>query len=508
MSNVIDEKVVSMRFDNSNFEKNVESSIKSLNNLNSSINSMSSSNMSGLKSIRDSIKGFDMSPISNSLDTITSKFSVWSIAGISAIKKISDQAVDAGEKLLKAFTVDNLAAGWDKFGEKTKSVGTLVSQGFNLEEVEEQVGRLNWFTDETSYNLTDMIDNIGKFTASGLGLKDSADAMQGIALWAAVSGQNARTASNAMYQLSQALGQGYVQKMDWKSIQTANMDTKEFRNTAIQAAISLGTLKKTGEDTFETLNEKEFTFNELFGNGLADGKWLTTDVMMASFKKYSTAVDQIYDYTEKYGVTASEAIAKLNGQLDEFGLKAFKAGQEARTWEDVVDSVKDAVSTGWMSTYEMIMGDYTEATSLFTAMANELYDVFAEPGNVRNLVLEEWKELGGRDVLIDGLADSWATFRDILDGVSTAFRSVFPETTASNLMDLTNKLANFTKNVKEFIESSKSAKTIFAVFKGLFASLNQIKMAAKNLISVVNPLVKTFMQAKNEVLRQKRENTD
>jgi tape measure domain-containing protein len=175
-------------------------------------------------------------------ESLTTKFSALEIAGITAITRISNAAINAGEKLIKSLSVDNISAGFEKFGEKTRSVQTLVAQGYALELVNDQLERLNWFTDETSYNFTDMVGNIAKFTATGAGLEESVTAMEGIALWAAMSGQNAQKASMAMYQLSQAMSKGVLKYDDWKSISNASMDTAEFRKKAAEAAVALGQL--------------------------------------------------------------------------------------------------------------------------------------------------------------------------------------------------------------------------------------------------------------------------
>jgi tape measure domain-containing protein len=235
-----------------------------------------------------------------------------------------------------------------------------------------------------------MVGNIGKFTAAGQGLEDSVTAMEGIANWAAMSGQNAQAASHAMYQLSQAMGAGVMRKEDYKSIQNVSMDTVEFRQHALDAAVALGTLKKTGEDTYKSLvaGKKEFTIDQ-FAEHLTQDAWFTSDVMMAVFKDYSAAVDQIYEYSEEKGITASEAMEELGGQVDEFGMKAFKSAQQARTLQDAIGSIQDAASTTWMNIFETIFGNADEATSLWTAVANEGYDIFVEPLNTLHEIVQE-----------------------------------------------------------------------------------------------------------------------
>lgn len=495
MGNVIDQEVVEMRFDNSDFEKNVRGSMSSLEKLKKSLDV--SNTTKALEDLGNSSSKLNFNGLANAADTIGNKFQhVFDTIIMGGLLKIGAQAVETGEKLIKALSVDNVEAGWNKFEEKTKAVGTLVSQGFDLGLVESQVERLNWFTDETSYNLTDMIDNIGKFTAKGWGLEETSTAMEGIALWAAMSGQNASAASRAMYQLAQV--SAYANKQDWNSIKTLNMDTKEFRQTATEAAKSLGILKQVGDDSFKTLNNKIFSMDELFGEGLAKGQWLTQDVLRQSFQKYSAAVDQIYEYAKEKGITASEALEELNGQVDDFGRKAFKAGQEARTWGDVVDSVKDAVSTGWMTTIEKLVGNYEEATALFTRLSNDLYDVFAESGNERNEILKTWSEFGGRHALMQGLQNIWESFLSILQTVKDTFNQLFPSKTGKELYDLTDRFRDFTEKIKL---SEDQLETLHEI---LWALMVPLKLMS-NISKVGFVLVKTVLQIVAVFIRYARE---
>lgn len=336
-----------------------------------------------------------------------------------AMKRIVENSIDAllgklGQlkNMATSFSIGQISPGFEKFGDKTRSVATLLAQGYELEKVNDLMDELNWFTDETSYNFVDMVGNIAKFTATGQDLDDSVTAMEGIALWAALSGQGAAKASMAMYQLAQAMTKGKLATDDFKSIQNASMDTKEFRQQAVAAAEALGTLEKAGDGVWQTLGGKQFTFNELFtSKGLTEQGWLSSEVMMSVFGRYAKSVKEIQRYvseredvstaaealdeleeaakslSEETGIELDEAFQKLGYDIDQFSIKAFKAGQQARSWGDVVDSVKDAVSTGWMKTFELIFGTAEAATAFWSDLAERFYDIFAEGGNIRNKIL-------------------------------------------------------------------------------------------------------------------------
>ena len=610
MSKSVDQRVVEMQFDNSNFEKNVSQSMSTLDKLKEKLSFRGASK--AMDELNGAFKEVNTNPITSALSTVGNKFSALEQIAIGALRRIGDQAVATGEKLIKSLTTDNIEAGWKKFGEKTTSVATLVAQGYDIEKVEEELEKLNFFTDETSYSFTEMVNNIGKFTASGQGLEESVIAMQGIATWAALSGQNAQTASRAMYQLSQAMGSGVMRKEDYKSIQNASMDTQEFRQKAIDAALALGTLQETSEgyykSTVKNIKDGEFTISQ-FADHLTEDAWFTSDVMMMIYKDYGKASNTLSKYMENFsgeldtasaamsdieekaqvmaqelaatgeyasatdamdealnrvaldviknmpGMTAEienfkreyneladkegreklvdyyDVLIEMGYGLDEFSLKAFKAAQEARTWEDVISSVQDAVSTSWMNTFQSIFGNQKDSTKLWTRFANDFWDIFASGGEDRNSMLEKWNEwideetrasadivgkfssaardaliaehaINGSDLLFSQDEDNLGaiisllqTIKDLLGIIKDAWNQTFYGTTdadevaqqkADILMTLTKALKAFADMIK--IDDEKADK-LRRTFEGLFAILGIIT----DLISAaLNSVFKVF----------------
>ena len=395
-SGLVDARTVEMRFDNSNFEKNAKQSMSTLDKLKNALKLDGAS--TGLKEVERASEKLDFRDFKNNIDGVGKRFSALETIATGALLKIGASAAEAGERLVKSLTVDQLSAGWNKYEEKTTSVQTImanlkddVSKFANetekLDYVSSYLDKLLWFSDETSYSFTDMTSNVGKFIANGQGLEESVTAMQGIASWAAVSGQNTQVAARAMYNISQAMGAGSMMVKDWMSIENANMATSQFKELAITIAQKKGKIKE-GQVTVENFRETL--------SGKDTKGWFDKDVMMEVFETYGEAANRIQEYAEAHDVTSTEAIRKIKETdktfADSLGFKAFAAAQEAKTFGEVVSATADAVSTKWMRIFENIFGNYLEAKELWTDLSEQMWEIFASPLDTLNEIMEAWNK--------------------------------------------------------------------------------------------------------------------
>lgn len=490
MPRTVDDRVVEMQFDNSNFERNVHTSIRTLDGLKSAL----------------SFKGTDkdFSIVENASANLTKSFSWLEETARGVFLRLGGSVEQWAERTVKNLSgVTNAIAGFGKFGEITKATGILKGQGYALKEIEEQIDRLNWFTDETSYNLTAMISNISKFTASGQGLEESVDAMMGIALWAATAGQDANTASRAMEQLSQALSAGYMRLEDWKSIRNASMDTRIFRQHVLDTAVALKTLKKNADGTYTSLmaegkaGKEAFNIDQ-FTTHLTDGAWFTKDVMMDVYREYAGGVDAIYKYTEEHGVSAAEAVKALRGEVSDFALDAFLAGQQARTWGDAVEATKDAASTAWKHIFDDLFGQYDEVVDFFTELSNRFYDIFVEPINGIDNVLKGWGKRGGQAAFIQSIYNIVDGVENLSWVINRVFNKVVYGTTKSDtvlgikvdtLTKVTGAVQKFTGGLADTFRNS------FVFRRYLYAIPSLLGIAGQAFFGFYRAVKETFSGA-------------
>lgn len=442
---VIDNRIVMMQFNNKDFEKNAKQTMSTLEKLKMALDFKAVRNtlqdVAGMSS-----KGFAV--LTSGAKDATQQFNILEQAAIGALRRIGEQAASAGERLVKSLSIDQISSGFQKYETEVGSVQTIMNAtGKSIEEVQKHLDKLMWFTDETSYSFSDMTSNIGKFTSAGVDLGEATEAMMGISNWAALAGQGTNEASRAMYNLSQAMSVGVVKLMDWRSIENANMATTEFKQSVIDSAVALGTLRKEGKGLYKTMNDNEVTVTN-FNEALSDG-WFTSGVLLKTLRQYNEYTEEVYRVANEEGVSASEAMEIIGDGFKGSGEKAFKAAQEAKTFTDAINSVKDAVSTGWLKTFDLVFGNYVEAKWMWTELANLLWDTFASGGEYRNEQLDIWRnDFDGRRKLVESFLRLVETFNYRLEHFKETIHDVFGSPwDAENLAAFSDRLEKFTDDV-------------------------------------------------------------
>lgn len=458
MSKTIDERVVEMRFDNKQFESNVQTSLSTIEKLKKSLDMDGATK--GLESIDSAAKKVDMSGLGSAVETVKTRFSALEIMAVTALANITNSVVNTGKQMLHSLTIEPISQGFEEYELKMGSIQTIMmSTGASLEEVNKYLQELNTYSDKTIYSFQDMTSNIGKFTNAGVGLEDAVMAIQGVSNVAAVSGANANEASRAMYNFAQALSAGYVKLIDWKSIENANMATVEFKTQLLESAVACGTLTKTADGMYKTVKGNVIDATHGFNDSLQD-QWMTTEALISTLRDYAD-------------------------ETTEIGAKAFAAAQDVKTFTQLMDTLKEAVGSGWANTWEILFGDFEEAKELWTGLSQVIGGFIDAQADARNEMLQGWKDLGGRTKLIEALKNAFEGVQSVIKPIYEAFREIFPPTTAKQLYDITENLRKFTANLKLSDTASANLKS---TFKGLFAILDIVKQAFSAIFTAIKPL--------------------
>lgn len=424
MSKSIDERVVQMQFENSQFEKGIKQSTDSLTKLDKALELKNGKN--GLSDIDTKARSMNFATLVNAVKTVSDRFSTLGQVGMRVLQNITDSVMRAGSSMLKAFTLDPIMSGFQEYETQIGAIQTILantaSKGSTLTQVNQALDELNTYADKTIYNFTEMTRNIGTFTAAGVDLQTSVDSIKGIANLAAVSGSSATQASTAMYQLSQAIAAGRVQLMDWNSVVNAGMGGELFQNALKRTAENFGT-------NVDAMISKYGSFRE----SLTQGGWLTTEVLTETLKQLSGAYTEADLLAQGY----SEEQAK---QIVELAETAVDAATKVKTFSQLIDTMKEAVQSGWTNTWEIIIGDFDEAQELLTKISDTLGGMIQQSADARNQFLSEGLSSGWKQLLDEGVSNE----DDFIDSIKNVAKEH-----GIAIDEMVNQQGSFTKTLDD-----------------------------------------------------------
>lgn len=406
MSKEVDERVVEMRFNNALFENKVQQTMRSLTALNEKL--MFKGAEKGFEKVSDASEKVKFNALLNALDNLSQKISAVEVIGVTALMRITNQAVDAGERLVKALSLDPIISGFQEYETQINAVQTILantsSKGTTLDQVNAALDELNHYADLTIYNFTEMTRNIGTFTAAGVDLNTSVSAIKGIANLAAVSGSTSQQDSTAMYQFSQALASGTVKLQDWNSVVNAGMGGQVFQDALKETARVHGI-------AIDSMIKKEGSFRETLSKG-----WLTSSILTETLQKFTGDLNE--ETLKSIGYT-DEQIKKIM----EMGKTANDAATKVKTFSQLKDTLTEALQSGWTQTWQTIIGDFEEAKELFTRFSDVFSDLINKSSEARNTVLAGGLNTGWQQ-LSTALGDSADFYSQMLEKVMLANGSI------------------------------------------------------------------------------------
>lgn len=458
MSQEVDSRVVEMRFDNANFEKNTKQTISTIDRLMEKLQFKGAEK--GFEKLDAAAENVDFAAMQTSLDRLESKFSSLNIVATTALVNITNKFVDAGEKLVKSLSIDQVVSGWGKYTEKTSNVQTIMNAtGKSIDQVNGYLNKLMWYSDETSFSFNEMTSALSSMTATGGDIEKLLPMIMGIANSVADAGQSGEAFVHTIRNLTQSYSTGFLNLQDWNSLAIAKTNSKALIENLIEAGKELGTLDAQGRTSAGTLVD-----TGTFRNTLSE-KWATKAVMEKAFNKYAQMTLDVYDLTQEKGITASEAIDELSGAYDNIAERSFKAAQQAKSFNEAIDATKDAVGSSWMKVFETFFGNKEEATETWTELANRLYDIFVPSID------------GLNERLKDGLNSGWAQLQGRLGDQADAYSYALQQVALASgavTEDQITEAGSFTKALQQNGVSAQLLK----------ASLDEAQTSAEKLLTL------------------------
>lgn len=468
MPSAVENRVVSMEFNNSKFGTKVQETLGWLKKLEEGL--QLSKAQSGLKGISSAAQQVDLGTLANKVDQVVQRFTGLQAVGTGALLAIGNAAVAAAQKM-----VSNMTAGIrDGFGEYETEMGSMTTilantsmkYGTTVADVTKSLAELNTYSDKTIYSFGDMTRNIGLFTNAGLKLETSTSMIKGFSNAAAASGTTSQGAAGAAYQLSQALSAGKITLMDWRSLTNVGMGNANMKQGIIDIAQAMGTFKTAGIES--TAAQKDF-------NGSLEKGWLTADVMSNYLQIMSGDMSD----------AAMKSIGLSDAQIASFKqqqAQAEDAATKVRTFTQLVGTLSEAVGSGWSQTWKLLIGDYTQATKLFTDINNVLGDMVKGSAAARNEMVKGFVDGGGRDAIINSVKNIWSAIESIWKPIAAAFDAVFPKSGPPGLL----------MAVKAFEKFTQVLKPTDAVMKLIQISATGAALAWKTLLQIGGMLVNTI----------------
>ena len=471
----VDNRIVNLTLNNGQLLNGIRATLAALGKLNNVINGQA---------------GQGMTQLGGAVDDTTKKFSLMEVAGVTAIATIVNKAITAGGQFAKSFTIAPIMDGFHEYEQEIKSIQTImVNSGEGIGKVQAALRDMNAFSDKTIYSFQEMAKNLGTFTAAGVGLETAKDSIKGIADLAAASGSSSEQASGAMYQLSQAISSGRVSLEDWNSVVNSGMGGTLFQEALIRTGENMGTID---DKTIKVANGiKKITVNgKSFRDSISSlsGKsWLTSDVLVKTLAQFSMEVDTAADRSMALRDLMKEGYSKKAAEdIIAMAVSSQKAATEVKTFTQLVDTVKESIGSGWASVWQSFIGDFTESKALFTGVNDVIGELIAGSLGQLASVVSEWDEMGGRKVLIEGLANAWGALVAIAAPIKEAFREIFPPATGQTLLNITTAFRDFTENLTI---GAKTAENVKRTFAGVFAVFSIAKQIISGILGVIGDLI-------------------
>lgn len=436
MSSKIDERVVAMKIDHSQFMRGTEETVSALDRLKDALN-------------------FDS--VESSLDKTSTNFDIFGAVAFSAIHKLVGGAIDAGAKIG--------AAMWEPLVEGGRK------RALNLEQARFQFKNLgvdvvavmadvDYAVSGTAYSLDAAASAAASLSASQVALGDEMKAaLRGISGVAALTGSSYEDISDVFTKVA---GQGRLMGDDLNRLSSRGM------NAAATLAEAFGT---TEVEIRDMVSKGKISFDDF------------AKAMDNAFGAKASAANETY----------SGALSNLRSSLSRIGALYFEGRVDLTTGEQVfsgelerqrdlfnalrprINEIKDALTP--------LFHVYSDIAKIRNDNLIELIGTAGKFGTVTN-ILNDFSNATPH--IANGIRNLWDAFNAIMDPIKEAWKVVFP----SKVSTIITKIASaFNKFTRTLIIGADGAARIRGVFVLFFSALKTGINIIKGVLSVVGTVV-------------------
>lgn len=510
MSNTIDDRIVSMKFDNSNFEKNAKESLETLEKLKTAVDSAESAK--GLEHLGDAVNRIDFSGMSSAIEKISDRFSTFGIVGATIISNLTTSAMNAlGNIASRINGIFSSIIGMISTGGLNRAMN-IEKAKFQLEGLkiayEDVYDAIDYAVTDTAYSLDAAAQAAAQLAASGLDYKTKVFTHE-------LNGQN-KELDMMSVALKAISGVAAQSQTDY------SMVARYFQDIGNAGKVTNATL------TYMTQVLNTPVTNDLAEglNAIVDGSYDASEAVIANAKKITKGAQvstaDIKDLCSK-GLIDFDTFATIM-----FNKYADHATEANRTLNGVTDNIKAAFSRIGADFAQPLIANDGPLVNMLEALRK----------NIKNLktvtapLAEQFTKFASSVLnaathllsfndnmwLVDALGSSLSklanifsnlnyVFSDVkifemvlmvfdnikivVDALKASFNEIFGpiNITASSIRD-------FAMALKESIEAhrltEKEAENLKKTFKGLFAVIDIVKQAFSALLMPVKAFFSAF----------------
>lgn len=499
MSSVIDNRIVSLKFDNKQFEQNAKTSMNTLERLKASLNfdTVTSGLAKGFSNVEQSLS---MGNISNSIDNIANRFSAMGIVGATVISNLTTQVMNLATRL-GSLAINPLVEGG-----KTRALNIehakfqLEGLGVAWDKIEQDI---SYGVQDTAYGLDAAATVASQLVASNVQLGDSMKtALRGVSGVAAMTSSSYEDIGHIFTTVA---GQGRLMGMQLTQLSMKGINAAatlgnalgkseaDIRDMVSKGQIDFATFAKAMDDAYGAhAKDANKTFTGAMSNTRAalsriGAKFATPayenlkDVLNALIpviNAVNKSLDPFVELAEKGMKKASENISKALENFGKVGGKTKKATEEFNKLDDLANRVlKGEFGNGEerRKQLENLGVSYDEVQSKVNELLGGTKTANTETNVLVGIVKNFSKVLSNT---AEGLGKVTGAIKD-------AFDSVFTDSVLDRMDKFSEKVSKFSEKFKM---SDETAKKFKKTFEGLFGLFKLTETAVLSIVKALTPV--------------------
>ena len=438
----VEDKIVSIKFDNQKFEQNIATTTASLATLSDKINSISAEKL-GIDNINAQANAVNLAPMAAGIDNISSHFTALHAVAFTVIQTITQGAMGFASKLVKEDILAPIISG-GKTRAEALDQAQFQFRGLGMN-VEETMANAKSAVLGTSFGLGEAASAAAQFGASGI--KTGAAMTESLRAIAGTAAMTGRSYGEMAMIFTSSAASGKVN----------NMDLQQFSTRGLNAAAAMA--KQTGKT--------EAQIHEMATQGELDYATFAKS-MDGAFGSHATQANETY----------KGSLDNLHAAFSRLGASFFTPEMEQqRDLFNALTPVVDKLSAVFQPLIQTVVKLRGIASGNLIAGFERL--------NLNAL----W---GASINFGKGLENIFMLLLKLKDIAKGAFSNIFPGTFVDLVLKISTAFESLTEHLKMGSETSTK---LASIFQGFFSVLSIGVAIIKGVASVIVDIIKAVVPA-------------